>query len=135
MNLITPPTHSVLDRKDINKEKEWRECWTGPFIKTWTGHSALPIDSFIFKLFNCLMYQLFVSISLLLTSSLLTLDVHKAIASNSSMSVVVLASIYFSLRYKEYVSGVIFYWYLAKLTIDIWINQIWRTFFNSFRYL
>jgi len=55
------------------------------------------------------MYQLFVSISLLLTSSLLTLDVDMAIASNSSMSVVVLASIYFSLRYKEYVSGVIFY--------------------------
>jgi hypothetical protein len=36
MDLFVPPSHYIPDRKEINKnkEKEWRECWAGPFIKT-----------------------------------------------------------------------------------------------------
>ena len=55
MDLFVPPSHYIPDWEEINKnkerKKEWRECWAGPFIKTWTGTLPCLSIALFFVLF------------------------------------------------------------------------------------
>ena len=135
MDLFVLPSHYIPDRKEIN-EKEWRECWAGPFIKTWTG--TLPCLSI--ALFFVLFIVWYTNYPIMIIFSIWQLA--RNVISNNSfhlflfkllMSLCIddidtwpallnLVQSPFSFRCKEYVFDVILCWYLANLTIDVWIN-------------